>query len=427
MTRSSTASAAATATDADGGAAASPSEFRRQVGFDSARLLADARELLPDVIELRRKIHVEPEIGLDLPLTQAKIINAIGDLDLVVETGSALSSVVATLTGDGDGPTLLLRGDMDALAMPEDSGEAFASNHEGAMHACGHDAHVAMLAGAARLLHARRADLRGSIKFFFQPGEEGHHGARHSIEEGLLENPTVDAAFAIHITPNRRSGTLATRSGPLMAAADEVFIAVTGQGGHASMPHGAIDPIPVACEIVTALQSHITRSVDAFKPAVLTVARISAGTTTNVIPERAELAGTLRTVDERTRDEVHRGIEQVATGIAAAHGCGATVEIKKGYPVTVNHDGFAAFTLDVFGDLLGQGSVSTMRAPVMGAEDWSYVLQQVPGSMAFLGVCPDGEDPHAAHACHSNRMRLDEDAMVVGIAAHAAVALSYLG
>ncbi len=416
----------ATSTGSSNGGPA-PAEFSRQIGLDAAQLLAEARELLPETIELRRMIHLEPEIGLDLPMTQTKVIDALQDLDLEVETGTALSSVVATLTGDGDGPTLLLRGDMDALPMPENSGEPFASKHEGAMHACGHDSHVAMLVGAAKLLHARRADLRGSVKFFFQPGEEGYHGARHSIEEGLLDNPSVDAAFAIHITPNRRAGTLATRPGAIMAAADEVFIKVTGQGGHASMPHGATDPIPVACEIVTALQSHITRTVDAFKPAVLTVARISAGTTTNVIPEDAELAGTLRTVDERTREDVHRGIEQVATGIAAAHGCGAEVTIKKGYPVTVNHGGFTDFAVDVLRDLVGAGSVSTMEAPVMGAEDWSYVLQKVPGAMAFLGVCPDGDHPRAAHACHSNRMRLDEEAMAVGIACHAAVALSYLG
>ncbi|MGI9596153.1 MAG: M20 metallopeptidase family protein [Acidimicrobiales bacterium] len=402
-------------------------EFTRQVGFDSAQLLAEARELLPDTIELRRTIHLEPEIGLDLPLTQTKVLDALGELDLTVETGTELSSVVATLTGDSGGPTLLLRGDMDALPMPEDSGEPFASKHSGAMHACGHDSHVAMLVGAARLLHSRRRELRGSVKFFFQPGEEGYHGARYSIEEGLLENPTVDAAFALHITPNRRAGTLATKPGPMMAAADEVFIKVTGQGGHASMPHGAIDPIPVACEIVTALQAHITRAVDAFKPAVLTVARISAGTTTNVVPEEAEMAGTLRTVDERTREKVHEGIERVATGIAAAHGCGAEVELKKGYPVTVNHPAFTEFAVDVLGDLVGQGSVSTMASPVMGAEDWSYVLQRVPGAMAFLGVCPDGDNPRSAHSCHSNRMRLDEDAMAVGIAAHAAIALSYLG
>jgi len=178
---------------------------------------------------------------------------------------------------------------------------------------------------------------------------------------------------------------------------------------------------------VTALQTHITRSVDVFKPAVLTVASIKAGTATNVIPERAELSGTLRTVDEKTRDDVHRGIEQVATGIAAAHGCGAEVTIERGYPTTVNDPEFAAFALSVLGDLIGEPNVSTMASPVMGAEDWSYVLQQVPGAMAFLGVCPDGIEPRSAHACHSNRMRIDEDAMAVGIAAHAAVALSYLG
>lgn len=418
-----TSSSAATAADAT----PPPFTFSRQVGIDSAQLLAEARELLPDVVELRRRIHAEPEIGLDLPLTQAKVVDALADLELDVTTGSALSSVVATMTGDADGPTLLLRGDMDALPMPEDSGEPFASTHPGAMHACGHDSHVAMLVGAARLLHGRRRELRGKVKFFFQPGEEGYHGARHAIDEGLLDNPSVDAAFAIHITPNRRSGTMATKPGPMMAAADEIHIEVNGQGGHASMPHGASDPIPVACEIVMALQAHVTRAVDAFKPAVLTVARIEAGTTTNVIPERAEMAGTLRTVDERTRAAVHEGIERVATNIAAAHGCTAAVRIDKGYPVTANDPGFASFTVDVLGDLIGDANVSTMRAPVMGAEDWSYVLQRVPGAMAFLGVCPDGENPRQAHACHSNRMRLDEEAMAVGVAAHAAIALSYLG
>ncbi len=403
------------------------SEIDRRVAIDPAALLAEARELLPDAVQLRRRIHREPELGLELPLTQAKILDALADLDLEIATGTALSSVVATLTGDGPGPVIVLRGDMDALPMPEDSGEPFASEREGVMHACGHDSHVAMLAGAARLLHGRRSELRGTIKFLFQPGEEGYHGARHCIEEGLLTDPEVDAGFALHITPNRRSGTLATRPGPLMAAADQFVITITGQGGHASMPHGAIDPVPVACEIVTALQTLVTRTVDAFKPAVLTVASIHAGTTSNVIPETAELRGTLRTVHERTRAEVHQSIEQLATGIAAAHGCGATVEMEKGYPATVNDPRFAEFAVGVLRDLVGEANVAIMKAPVMGAEDWSYVLQEVPGAMAFLGVCPDGDQPHAAHACHSNRMRIDEDAMAVGIAAYSAVALSYLG
>jgi hippurate hydrolase len=395
-------------------------------GLDSASLLSDAGDLLSDVVSLRRRIHAEPELGLDLPKTQASVLDALADLDLEIRTGATLSSVVATMTGDAEGPTLLLRADMDALPMPEDTGLTFASRHDGRMHACGHDAHVAMLVGAARLLHQRRADLRGTVKFLFQPGEEGQHGARQCIEEGLLDGPAVDGAFALHVSPNIPSGWLACRPGPILAAADELQIEIKGRGGHASTPHLAVDPIPVAAELVLALQSLVTRTVDAFDPAVLTVARISAGTTNNVIPERAELEGTLRTVSERTRDHAHAGIHRVAHHVAAAHDCEAQVTIERGYPVTVNDADFAAFTREVAGDLLGPERMIDLRSPIMGAEDWSYVLQRVPGAMAFLGVCPPDLDPRSAPACHSNRMQLDEGAMVVGVATHAAVALSYL-
>ena len=394
--------------------------------MDAASLMSDASDLLSDVVDLRRKIHAEPEIGLDLPKTQAALLDALADLDLTVTTGTGLSSIVATLEGDSEGPTFLLRADMDALPMNEDSGLEFASTHEGAMHACGHDAHVAMLYGAARLLHQRRNELRGTVKFLFQPGEEGFHGARYCIEEGALEGPSVDAAFALHITPNLASGRLSTRPGALMAAADEMTVTITGKGGHASSPHLTRDPIPVAAEIVLALQSLITRSVNAFDPAVLTVARISAGTTSNVIPETATIEGTLRTVSERTRKQVQDGVHRVAHHVAAAHDCEADVQLKLGYPVTINDPEFVAFARGVFADLIGEEQVVDMASPVMGAEDWSYVLQQVPGAMAFLGVCPSGVRPGQAHACHSNRMMLDEEAMTTGMATHAAMALSYL-
>lgn len=394
--------------------------------LDCSSLLSEARDLLADTVSLRRLIHAEPEIGLDLPKTQAKVLAALTDLDLDVQVGSEVSSVVATMTGDAEGPTLLLRADMDALPMPEDTGLEYASRHDGAMHACGHDAHVAMLYGAARLLESRRPELRGTIKFLFQPGEEGYHGARHCIEEGLLENPSVDAAFALHISPNIASGRLATRPGAFMAAADEVFIDIVGKGGHASSPQLTVDPIPVAAEVVLALQSYITRRVDAFDPAVLTIAKIEAGTTSNVIPEKATMVGTLRTVSERTREQVHDGIHQVAQHIALAHSCEAEVSVKRGYPVTVNNPGFVTFARDVMHELIGSDQVVDMKQPIMGAEDWSYVLQKVPGCMAFLGVCPPDDDPRRAPGCHSNRMLLDEDAMAVGVAAHAAVALSYL-
>jgi amidohydrolase len=384
-----------------------------------------AEDLLPDLVELRRALHRHPELGLQLPRTQAEVLAALDGLPLEVRTGDALSSVVADLDGGRPGPTILLRGDMDALPMPEDTGLEFASGVEGTMHACGHDAHTAMLVGAARLLAARRDELPGRVRFMFQPGEEGDGGAVHMIGEGVLDG--VDGAFALHVAPNLWTGMVAHRPGPVLASADTLHITVSGRGGHASTPHWAADPVPVACELVLALQSMITRTVDVFDPAVLTIAQIDAGTTDNVIPESARLTGTLRAVSERTRHAVWERIRTVADGVAAAHGCTAEVRIVEGYPVTVNHAGFESFAAEVVTDLLGAGRVVEMPAPVMGAEDFSFVLQRVPGAMFILGVCPpEHPNPFEAPACHSNRMVLHEDAMATGVAVHAAVATSFL-
>ncbi|MBK5224455.1 MAG: amidohydrolase [Acidimicrobiia bacterium] len=392
-----------------------------------ASITEDADGLLPELIELRRRIHRHPEIGLELPVTQATVLEALSDLPLEIETGTALTSVTATLHGTRPGRRVLLRGDMDALVMPEDTGLDFSSELPGVMHACGHDVHVAMLVGAARLLCARRDELAGSVRFMFQPGEEGQGGAPQMIAEGVLVG--VDAAFAIHITPNIPSGWIATRPGPLMASADEIFITVRGRGGHASTPHFTADPVPVACEIVGAFQTAVTRRVDAFAPAVVTIATIEAGTTTNVIPETARLAGTIRTTSERTRDLVHADLVRLAEGIAAAHAMTAEVRIDPGYPVTVNDAATAALVLDEVGPrvVAERARVVEAPAPTMGAEDWSYVLQKVPGAMAFLGVCPpDVPDARNAPACHSNVMRLDEPAMATGVALHTAMALRLL-
>ncbi len=394
-------------------------------------VLGEAGAQLDDAVDLRRRLHEQPELGNDLPLTQAAVLEAIDGLPLTVTTGESLSSVLAVLDGDEPGPTVLLRGDMDALPMPEDTDVEFKSRVDGAMHACGHDTHVAMLAGAAKLLSARRGSLRGRVAFMFQPGEEGFDGAKHMLEEGMLERAAdgaepVSMAFALHQTPTIPKGMIATKGSSLMASADTFLITVRGRGGHASMPHHTTDPIPIACEMVVAFQTMVTRRVDAFDPAVVTVARIRAGTTSNVIPETAELYGTVRTVSEKARDSVLADIEQVARGVASAHGSTAEIRVDRGYPVTVNDGDAAAFVLQTTGELLGAEHTVEMPTPVMGAEDWSYVLQQAPGAMAFLGTRPAGIPPHDVAPNHSNRMVLDEEAMVPGIATYAGVALRWL-
>ncbi|MFL5777913.1 MAG: M20 family metallopeptidase [Chloroflexota bacterium] len=395
----------------------------------TSTLLDEAREILPDVIEMRRRLHRIPEIGLELPKTQAVVVEELRRLGLEPKTGELLSSVTAVIEGERPGPAILLRADMDALPVAEDTGLDFASEHPDVMHACGHDTHVAMLLGAVRLLLARRADLAGRVVLMFQPGEEGQAGANFMLEEGLLDEGGggIERAFAIHTSTRYASGRVELRSGPMLAAADMFWITVIGRGGHASTPHLALDPIPAAAEIVTAIQTMVTRRVDAFDPAIVTVAYLQAGTTTNIIPETAVVAGTIRTVSEETRSTVHASLTGVAEGIAAAHGASVDVGIQPGYPVTRNNADFTTFVREIAVDLVGQDAVGEPAVPVMGAEDFSYVLQKVPGTFAFIGARPAGEDPVTAPQNHSNRVVFDEPPMAVGAALHAAVALGYLG
>lgn len=391
-------------------------------------------EHLQRAVEMRRRLHQWPEIGNELPRTRDEVLASIEDLPLDVTLHSSTSGVTAMLEGTRPGPTILLRGDMDALQMPEDTGLEFSSRVDGCMHACGHDAHTAMLSTAARVLADRRDEIAGRVLFMFQPGEEGHHGAKHMLDEGLLdvapmsdgtESP-VDSAFAIHITSALPSGWVSTRGGPLMASADVLRVTVTGKGGHASEPHRAIDPVPVACEIVMALNAMITRSVDPFDPAVLTVGQIHAGTTNNVIPETAFIEGTIRATSESTRSKVHDGVKRVSEGIAAAHGCDVDAVIQYGYPVTSNHDEFAEFSLALAGEVAGPGAVVRLPHPVMGAEDFSYLLNEVPGAMVFLGATPHGTDLSTVAPNHSNRVFFEEAAMGTGIAMYVATALRRL-
>ena len=384
-----------------------------------------AEAALQDMTALRRAIHAEPELGLHNPRTAEKIMAALAGLPLEYRTGPSTTGIIATLKGPANGRTVLLRGDTDALPMPEETGLDFASTIPGAMHACGHDSHVAMLAGAARLLCERRESLAGSVMFMFQPGEEGHYGARYMLDDGLID-PLPDAAFALHIMPNAPWGVVGGRTGALLASNDKLRIVITGRGGHASMPHDALDPVPIACEIALALQTFVTRQISVFDPAVITIGQISAGTTDNVIPETALLFGTMRTLSAATRLKLHDGLPRLAQGIAAAHGASATVEIIPGFPVT-NCDGRAvALGETVTKRLFGEDAWQTLANPIMGAEDFAYVLEKVPGAMFFLGVAEQGADWRACCGLHGTHMHLDESAMARGAALHAAIAEQYL-
>ncbi|MGA1032006.1 MAG: M20 metallopeptidase family protein [Ilumatobacteraceae bacterium] len=407
----------------------------RDVHGTAHELSEHVDDLYEGAVALRRRLHEWPEVGNHLPNTRDAVLESLDNLPLDITLHNTTSGIAALLTGGKPGPTVMLRGDMDALPMPEDTGLDFSSRNDNMMHACGHDTHTAMLATAARLLSARKDDLPGRVLFMFQPGEEGHHGAKFMLEEGLLDvAPLADgtespiaAAYALHITTSIPAGWVTGKGGPIMASSDTFEIVVNGKGGHASEPFRARDPIPVACEIVQALQTLITRRIPVFDPAVVTVTQIHTGTTSNVIPETAYINGTIRAVSESTRNKVHDGLRRVAEGIANTHEMSADVDVKIGYPVTVNHAPNASFGLEIADALVGAEKSVRLPNPVMGAEDFSYVLDKLPGAMLFLGGTPEGINPATAAPNHSNRVMFDEHAMKTGISLYASLALRTLG
>lgn len=394
----------------------------------AADLIADALAHQPDLVAVRRRIHRHPEQGLHLPETQETIVEELERLGLEARIGTNLSSVTALIGADRPGRTIVLRADMDALPLHEDTGLDFTSEIDGSMHACGHDTHVTMLLGAARLLVDRVDELPGPVLLMFQPGEEGYTGARVMLEEGLLDglDPATTRGFAIHISSEYPTGEIHLRPGPLLASADNVFITVHGSGGHASQPALAIDPIPIAAEIILAFQSAVTRRIDVFDPAVLTIAHLTSGTTHNIIPPTARLEGTFRTLSDERRAAMPPLITRVVEGVCAAHGATSEIEFRPVYPVTINDTRVLHLVNEIATGLLGADDVKTMRDPIMGAEDWSFVLQKIPGVMVFLGARPRGQPLEGWPQNHSNLVVFDEDAMPVGAALYAKVALELI-
>ncbi|GAA3216215.1 M20 family metallopeptidase [Actinocorallia longicatena] len=385
-------------------------------------------EFQDGLVALRRELHALPELGLDLPRTQAAVLAALDGLPLEVSTGAGLTSVTAVLRGGRPGPAVLLRGDMDALPVTESTGLPFAGP-EGAMHACGHDLHTAMLVGAARLLVERREELAGDVIFMFQPGEEGFSGARHMIEEGVLEaaGSAPVAAYALHVVSNiLPSGIFVSRGGPAMAAADRLLVTVRGRGGHGSSPHAALDPIPAACEMVLALQTFVTRRFDVFDPVVLTVGRIAGGTADNVIPGSVEFAATIRTFSKESQALMEEGTVRLLRGIADGHGLDLDLEYRTDYPVTVNDHGEAAFAARALTEVFGDGRYVDSPRPFPASEDFSFVLDRVPGAFILLGACPPDADPATAPMNHSPDAVFDEAVMTDGATALAELALRRL-
>ncbi|QLD13074.1 M20 metallopeptidase family protein [Microbacterium oleivorans] len=386
---------------------------------------ADAGAILPELVTLRRALHADPELGLDLPRTQRRVLDALAALPLEITTGTATTSVVAVLRGALPGPTVLLRGDMDALPIDEATGLDYAATN-GSMHACGHDLHTSGLVGAAMLLSRRREELHGSVVFMFQPGEEGHGGARIMLDEGLLEvaGERPVAAYAIHVAPGPR-GVFATRTGAVAAGSNQLFVTVAGRGGHGSQPHQTLDPVPAAAEIVLALQSFVTRSFDAFDPVVLSVTRLSTGEgAVNVIPEKVEIAATVRNMSPASLAILQEGLPRVVAGVAAAHGLTADVRFETMYPVTVNDARETEAVLTELRRTFGEQRVMVMPSPMMGSEDFAFVLAEVPGTFIALMTSPAGTDLRTVEWNHSPRVVFDDGVLGDQAAALATVAFA---
>ncbi|GAA3604858.1 M20 family metallopeptidase [Kineosporia mesophila] len=376
--------------------------------------------LLGELVALRRELHADPEVGLELPRTQARVVDALDGLGLEITLGVRSTSVVAVLRGAEPGPTVLLRGDMDGLPIAEATGLSFASTN-GAMHACGHDLHTAALVGAARILSAQKEDLTGDVVFMFQPGEEGHGGARAMLADGVLDASGTKpvAAYALHVIADLPHGVFHGRPGPVMAAYSTMQVDVIGRGGHGGRPHEALDPIPVAAQVITAAQTYVARRFSAFDPVVLTFGEFHAGTAPNVIAEKATLRAGIRTFSAEHTARVASELPALAEQIAAASGCRAQVTFTPVMAPTINdHQAAAVFEQQA----TAIGSYVQLENPRTGSEDFSEVLSEVPGAFGYLGAAFPGSPSPAGN--HSPRAVFDdsrlEDAarLLAGCARH---------
>lgn len=356
---------------------------------------------LPQLLRLRHDLHAHPELSYQEQRTAGQVAAYLQALGLQVHTGIGQTGVVASIHGTGcdaanPGPSLGLRADMDALPLTEATGLPHASRHKGKMHACGHDGHTTMLLGAAQLLSQQR-DFAGTVHLIFQPAEEGGAGAKAMMDDGLFQRFPCQAVFALHNWPDLPQGQMAVRVGPIMAANIRFEVRVRGKGGHAALPHTTRDPVPVACAIVTQLQTLVSRTLDPVDSAVLTIGKIEAGTVENIIPNEAVIYGTLRTLRDDTQATLVAGIERIATHIAAAHECQALYIHKPGYPNTTNSAPEAQFMAQVMQEVVGADNTHPQIDPAMTSEDFGFMLQQLPGAYGWIGNGKNGQKGTSLH------------------------------
>jgi hippurate hydrolase len=391
-------------------------------------ILEQAQSMLPELQSLRRKLHQIPEFGLELPKTLKVILDEVSGLGEIT-LGKSITSAVLHIKGDLPGPTVLLRADMDALAVVEDTGLPYASTN-GFMHACGHDLHMAMGVGAAKILASRKSELKGEVIIFFQPGEEGHHGADVMIEEQALmvSGSKPIRAYGLHVFSSYPLGMMGSRSGPLMASAGDLLVTVTGSGGHGSMPWLSKDPISVLNEIMSSLQTMVTKRFSAFDPVIVNIGWVRAGdtATTNVIPETASFGATVRVFSEENAAKLKQYTQELVDSIATGFGLTATVEFTRATKVLMNDAQAISSVENVTSEIFGAGRYINLPTPIAGGEDFASIVSEVPGAFVFMGACPPGTDHTSAATNHSNKAVFDDSILGDGAALLASLAVDAL-
>lgn len=391
--------------------------------------LKEAKELFPYTQSMRRDFHMHPELGFTEIRTGGIVAKELEALGLEVTKGVGKTGVVGLLEGSKPGPTVLIRFDMDALPITEATGAEYASQNPGIMHACGHDGHTAIGLTVAKILHAHRSDLAGSVKFCFQPSEEGFNGeevggAQMMMRDGVLEGPKVDKTLSLHLWNERPLGWVGVAKGPVMAGAEEFHVKLTGKGGHGAAPHTTIDPVAAAAQIITALQTIVSRNVAPLHTAVVSVTKVDIGTAFNVIPQEAKLSGTIRTFDPAVRQLVLERFEQICRGVGTAMGCEVDVQLIRVTPAVINNDAVAAKVQETARRVLPESQLDTNGYLTMGAEDMAYMQEKVDGCYFFIGS--NNSERHLDYSHHHPKFDFDEEALARGAALMAAATVDVL-